>query len=148
MMMSGILSVLLAEDSAEDIAAVERAWKRHNILNPLHVVRDGEECLDYLCKRGRYASPANGQAPRPGILLLDLKMPKLDGLAVLRAIRENQRLRHLPVIVLTTSRADEDRIRSYELWVNAYITKPVGFTEFAKAIAQINGFWMLVELPD
>ncbi len=147
-MMSGILSVLLAEDSAEDIAAVERAWKRHNILNPLHVVRDGEECLDYLHKRGRYAPPANGQAPRPGILILDLKMPKMDGLAVLREIRENERLRHLPVIVLTTSRADEDRVRSYELWANAYITKPAGFAEFAEAIAKINGFWMLVELPD
>ena len=136
--------VLLAEDSEHDIIATRRAWKKHNIVNPLMVVRDGEECLDYLYRRGRHADP--GAAPRPKVLLLDLKMPKMDGLAVLKHIRDDDDLRHLPVVVLTTSKAERDRLESYELGVNAYIVKPVGFENFAEAIRRINLFWELVEV--
>lgn len=140
------LSILLAEDSKHDVMAVQRAWKMHSILNSLYVVRDGEECLHFLHRREQYAPPAD--APRPGLLLLDLNMPKIDGLTVLRHIRESRELHRLPVVILTTSKADEDRINSYELGVNAYIMKPVGFENFAEAIRTINVFWQLVELPD
>jgi CheY-like chemotaxis protein len=137
--------VLMAEDSEHDVVATRRAWKKNNIVNPLYVVKDGEECLDYLHRRGNYGAP--GDAPRPGILLLDLKMPKLDGLAVLRHVREDEELRRLPVVILTSSREEEDRFRSYELGANAYIVKPVGFRNLSQAVRTINLFWELVELP-
>ena len=138
--------VLMAEDNEHDIVATRRAWKQNNIANPLHIVRDGEECLDYLHQRGKYSEP--GSAPRPGILLLDLKMPKMDGLTVLKHIRGEKNLRRLPVIILTTSKDEEDRLRSYDLGVNAYIVKPVGFQNLAEAVRTINLFWELVELPE
>lgn len=137
--------VLMAEDSQHDILATRRAWKKNNILNPLYIVNDGEECLDYLHRRGKYSE--QGSAPRPGILLLDLKMPKMDGLAVLKHIRENKEFHRLPVVILTTSREEEDRVKSYDLGANAYITKPVGFQNLSEAVRTINVFWELVELP-
>lgn len=137
--------VLLAEDDEHDVVATRRAWKKHNIANPLYIVSDGEECLDFLHRRGKYSEP--GTAPRPGILLLDIKMPKMDGLTVLKHIREDGELHHLPVIILTTSQAEEDRLKGYNLGVNAYIVKPVGFENFSEAVRTINLFWQLVELP-
>ncbi len=137
--------VLMAEDSRHDILATQRAWKQHRIANPLYIVRNGRECLDYLHHTGKYSE--HGSAPQPGILLLDLKMPRLDGLEVLQHIRQDQELRNLPVIILTTSKAEEDRIRSYALGANAYIVKPVGFGNFSEAVKTINLFWELVELP-
>jgi CheY-like chemotaxis protein len=138
--------VLMAEDNQHDIVATKRAWKENNIANPLYIVRDGEECLDYLHQRGKYSEP--GSAPRPGILLLDIKMPKMDGLAVLKQIREGEKLHRLPVVILTTSKAEEDRLKSYDLGANAYIVKPVGFQNLAEAVRTINLFWELVELPE
>jgi CheY-like chemotaxis protein len=138
--------VLMAEDDEHDILATRRAWKKHHISNPLYVVNDGEECLDFLHRRGKYSE--QGTAPRPGILLLDIRMPKMDGLAVLKHIRQDGQLRRLPVIILTTSRAEEDRLRSYDLGVNAYIVKPVGFDNFSGAVRTINLFWQLVDLPE
>lgn len=138
--------ILLAEDSDHDVLATQRAWKVHHILNPLKIVRDGEECLDYLHRRGKYAN--SNDAPRPKVLLLDLQMPKMDGLEVLKHIREDEDLRNLPVVILTTSKAEEDRVKGYELGANAYIVKPVGFDNFAEAIRTINLFWKLVESPD
>ncbi len=137
--------VLMAEDDEHDIIAVKRAWKKNNIANPLYIVRNGEECLDYLHQRGKYVDPKDG--PRPGILLLDIKMPKMDGLTVLKHIREDETLNRLPVIILTTSKDEEDRLKSYELRVNAYIIKPIGFDNFSEAVKTINLFWELVELP-
>ena len=137
--------VLMAEDNEHDINATQRAWKNNNIANPLYVVRDGEECLDYLCQRGKYGEP--DLAPPPGILLLDLKMPKVDGLTVLKQIREDKQLRRLPVVILTTSKKEEDRLQSYDYGVNAYIIKPVGFENLTEAVKIINLFWELVELP-
>ncbi|MES0363625.1 MAG: response regulator [Desulfobacteria bacterium] len=139
------LVILLAEDDEHDIVATKRAWKKHNIANTLHVVNDGEECLDYLHQRGKYTEP--GSAPQPGILLLDINMPKMDGLSVLQNVREDEKLRRLPVVILTTSKAEEDRIRSYDLGANAYIVKPVGFENFSWAVKTISLFWQLVELP-
>ena len=137
--------ILMAEDDEHDILATRRAWKKHHIANPLYIVKDGEECLDLLYRRGNYGEP--GTAPRPDILLLDIKMPKVDGLTVLKRIREDRVFRHLPVIILTTSKAEEDRLRSYDLGANAYIVKPVGFENFSKAVRTISLFWQLVELP-
>ena len=138
-------AVLMAEDEAHDIVATKRAWKKSHILNPLYAVKDGEECLEFLHQRGKYRETET--APRPGILLLDIKMPKMDGLAVLKHIREDAEFHRLPVIMLTSSKAEEDRLKSYDLGVNAYIVKPVGFGNLSAAIRTINLFWELVELP-
>lgn len=137
--------VLMAEDDEHDIIATKRAWKAGQMTNPLHIVTNGEECLDYLERRGAYADPAS--SPRPGILLLDLNMPRMDGLETLQHIRTSEQFRSLPVVILTTSKAEEDRVRSYELGANAYIVKPIGFDNFSEAIRTINLFWKLVELP-
>jgi CheY-like chemotaxis protein len=139
--------VLMAEDNEHDIIATKRAWKKHRIANPLYVVNDGEECLAFLRRQGKYSDPDT--APRPGILLLDIKMPKMDGLTVLKHIREenDKEIRRLPVVILTTSRAQEDLFKSYDLGANAFITKPVDFQGFAEAVRTINIFWQLVELP-
>ena len=138
--------VLMAEDNQDDVVATQRAWKKNNIANPIYFVSDGEECLDYLHQRGKYSAP--GSAPRPGILLLDINMPRMDGFAVLKHIREDKELQRLPVIILTTSQAEEDRARGYDLHANAYIQKPVGFQNFSEAVMAINIFWQMVELPE
>jgi CheY-like chemotaxis protein len=135
----------MAEDNEHDIVATKRAWKKHYIANPLYIVNDGEECLDFLRQKGKYSEP--GVAPRPGILLLDINMPKMDGLSVLKEIRKDEDLRRLPVIILTTSKAEEDRLKGYDLGVNAYVVKPVGFENFSEAVRTISLFWQLVELP-
>ena len=139
------ITILMAEDNEHDIVAVKRAWKKNHITNKLYIVNDGEACLDYLHQRGEYRDP--DKAPRPGILLLDIKMPKMDGFAVLEHIREDEMLHRLPVIMLTTSKIEEDHLRSYDLGANAYIVKPIGFENFSKAVVKINLFWELVELP-
>jgi CheY-like chemotaxis protein len=136
----------MAEDNEHDIIATRRAWKKNKIANPLHIVNDGEACLDYLHQRGVFSEP--GSAPTPGLLLLDLNMPKMDGLTVLKRIRADKMLRRLPVIVLTTSQLDEDRAQSYESGANAYIKKPIGFESFSDAIKIINHFWELAERPE
>lgn len=138
-------AVLVAEDDESNIVATKLAWKKHNIANPLYIVNDGKECLDFLHRRGKYREP--GTAPRPGILLLDINMPKMNGLAVLERIRKDGKLRRLPVIILSGSKAEDDLLRSYDLGVNAYIVKPVGFENFSEVVRNINVFWQLVELP-
>lgn len=135
--------VLLAEDDAHDVIAIKRAWRTLAIPNPLVIVNDGEACLDYLFGRGEYA-----KATLPGLLLLDLHMPRRDGLETLRAIRADATTSRLPVVVLTTSKAEEDRLRSYDLGANAYIVKPVGFENFTAAMRTIHAFWKLVERPE
>ncbi len=135
------LSILMVEDNKHDIVATRRAWKKHNITNPLDIVHDGMECLDYLFRRGLYSEP--GSAMKPDLLLLDLKMPKLDGFGVLKEVRSSEQFHTLPVVILTTSLEDEDRVKSYDLGVNAYIRKPLGFENFSEAINMINLFWEL-----
>jgi len=147
-MSKGPFVVLMAEDDEHDIIATKRAWKKHNIANPLYVVNDGEECLDFLRRQGKYCNPET--APSPGILLLDIQMPKMDGLTVLGLIREEKEdedLRRLPVIILTASKTEEDRFKSYDIGANAFIVKPVGLRNFSEAVRTINLFWQLVELP-
>jgi len=136
--------ILLAEDSAQDIELTLNALAEHNITNSVTVARDGAEALDYLCKRGKFAGRANGN---PVLLLLDLKMPKVDGLEVLRAVKSDPRLRTIPVVVLTSSREEQDVVRSYELGVNAYVVKPVEFDKFLRAVRDLGLFWMLVNEP-
>lgn len=135
--------VLLAEDDEHDIIAIKRAWRTLGIPNPLAIVNDGEACLDYLFRRGDYVN-----ATLPGLLLLDLHMPRRDGLETLRAIRADARTARLPVVILTTSKAEEDRLRSYDFGANAYIVKPVGFENFTAAMRTIHAFWKLVERPE
>ena len=133
--------ILLAEDSAQDIELTLNALAEHNITNSVTVARDGAEALDYLCKRGKFAGRANGN---PVLLLLDLKMPKVDGLEVLRAVKSDPRLRTIPVVVLTSSREEQDVVRSYELGVNAYVVKPVEFDQFIRAVRDLGLFWLLI----
>ncbi|MFC1553289.1 response regulator [candidate division KSB1 bacterium] len=137
--------VLMAEDNEHDIIAVEEAWEHFNIVNPLFIVNNGSECLDYLYRRGEFSDPE--KSPRPNLVLLDIKMPKVDGLTVLKTIRNDQKLKRIPVVILTTSRQEEDKIRSYDLGVNAYICKPVQFENLSNAIKTINLFWEMVEFP-
>ncbi|MEC4677210.1 MAG: response regulator [Nitrospirota bacterium] len=136
---------LMAEDNKHDIIATRRAWQENKIANTLYVVNDGEECLDYLYQRGKYSDPKS--APKPGILLLDINMPKMNGHEVLDQIRGEPKFCNLPVIILTTSKTEEDRVRSYDLGATAYIKKPVGFENLSHAVKTINLFWEMVELP-
>ena len=138
--------VLMAEDSEHDIRAVERVWKKHAIPHRLEVVHDGAECMDYLLRRGNFSDGAS--LPRPGVLLLDINMPRMDGLEVLRQIRASPELRRLPVVILTTSRRKEDIEAGYDLGANAYIQKPVGMENLSRTLQAINVFWESAELPD
>ena len=137
------IEVLLIEDDPGDVVITREAFEHHKIRNTLRVARDGEEGLDYLYQRGAHQS-----APRPDLILLDLNLPKYDGHQLLEQIKSDPELCHIPVVVLTTSAADEDILRSYRLHANAYVTKPVGFGEFMKVIRQIDEFFVqVVRLP-
>lgn len=138
--------VLLAEDSEHDIRAIQRVWERNAIPNPLRVVKDGAECMDYLLRRGPYERPE--ESPWPGLLLLDINLPKLNGFEVLEQLRATPRLRRLPVVVLTTSDREEDMNRSYDLGANAFVTKPVGVYELGRLLSSVSAFWGLAGLPD
>lgn len=137
------IEVLLVEDDAGDELMTREAFEDNKIGNTLHVVRDGEEALDFLHRRGAY-----GDAPRPDLILLDLNLPKYDGRQVLEHIKNDRALSAIPVVVLTTSSAEEDIIRSYKLHANAYVTKPVDLDQFIRAVRQIDEFFVsVVRLP-
>ena len=136
--------ILLAEDNERDMELTLAALEEHHLANEVVVVRDGAEALDYLFQRGKYADHHNGL---PVVVLLDLKMPKVDGLEVLRHMREDPALKMVPVVMVTSSREEQDLVRSYELGVNAYVVKPVDFTKFVEAIKQIGFFWAIVNEP-
>jgi two-component system response regulator len=138
--------VLLVEDEEHDIVAVKRAWKQNMIANILNIVRSGEECLDYLHGRGKYS--ALPKTSTPGIILLDIEMPGMNGLEVLEHIRRDERRRRLPVVLFTGSDTGSNQDRSYDMGANAYIRKPLKFKDFSEAIRVTNEFWTLVELPD
>ncbi len=139
-------AILLVEDSPEDYEATERAFRRAGLKNPIHRCSDGDEALDYLYHRGRYADPA--AAPTPGIILLDLNLPGTDGREVLETVKSEERLRRIPVIVLTTSSDERDIRACYDAGANSYIQKPVDLDGFMRAIERLKGYWFeVVILP-
>jgi CheY-like chemotaxis protein len=138
--------ILMAEDDPDDRFLSKEALDEARLANELRFVEDGEELMDYLCQRGKYSNPA--ESPRPGLILLDLNMPKKDGREALEEIKAEPELRCIPVIVLTTSKAEEDILRSYELGVSGYITKPVTLTRLIQIMKTIGKYWFeIVELP-
>ena len=136
--------ILLVEDNPNDLELTLIALAKSQLANEVVVVRDGAEALDYLHRRGEYAQRPVGN---PAVILLDLKLPKVDGLEVLKEIRATDALRAVPVVMLTSSREEQDLVRSYELGVNAYVVKPVDFTEFLRAIADLGVFWAVLNEP-
>jgi CheY-like chemotaxis protein len=140
------ITILLADDDEDDLKMTQEALKLSRLSNEIRVAYDGQEVMDYLLHRGRYAAPA--LAPMPGMILLDLNMPKKDGREALAEIKANPDLRKIPVIVLTTSRAEQDVFRTYELGVSSFITKPVTFQGLVEAMKVLSDYWFeIVELP-
>lgn len=139
--------ILLVEDDAEDQRLTVRAFEASKLHNELHVVGNGEDALDYLFRTGQYENPRS--SPRPDLILLDLNMPRIDGRDVLKKIKEDPDLRRIAVVILTTSSHEEDILRSYDLGVNSYITKPIKMSSFMDAIHDLQHYWFeLVVLPD
>ena len=136
--------ILLVDDSPRDTELTLDALAQHNLANEVIAVREGADALDYLYRRGQFADRADGQ---PAVVLLDLKMPKVDGLEVLRQIKSDLQLKMIPVVVLTSSREEPDLINCYQLGVNAYIVKPVQFQEFVGAVKQVGAFWAVLNEP-
>lgn len=142
--MSQLHSILFAEDNPQDIELTLAALAEHNLANEVVVVNDGEQALDYLHCRGRFKMRGNGN---PVVVLLDIKMPKIDGLEVLRVIKQDESLKHIPVVMLTSSREEPDLQRAYDLGVNAYVVKPVDFQAFVEAVKQLGVFWAVHNEP-
>ena len=136
--------ILLAEDSDRDAELTLNALAQHKLVNEIERVRDGAEALDYLYRRGPFAGRPEGN---PAVILLDLKMPKVDGLEVLRQIKSDPHLKLIPVVVMTSSCEEQDAMRSYKLGVNAYVVKPVKFSEFVNAVKLVGAFWAIVNTP-
>jgi len=136
--------ILLAEDDPRDVELILRALDEYNLANEVVVVSDGEQALDYLKRRGAYSERPGGS---PAVVLLDIKMPKVDGLEVLRQVKNDERLRVIPVVVLTSSREQQDLVESYRLNVNAYVVKPVDFHDFVNAIKELGLFWAVINEP-
>jgi CheY-like chemotaxis protein len=143
--MSDLLKpILLVEDNPKDLELTLVALEKTQLANEVITLRDGAEAIDYLFRRGQYQLRAEGN---PAVILLDLKLPKVDGLQVLEKIKEDQGLRSVPVVMLTSSREEKDLVRSYNLGVNAYVVKPVGFREFIEAISDLGIFWAVLNEP-
>lgn len=139
------IEILLVEDNPNDVELALHALKKNNLTNHIHVVRDGAEALEFLFGSGSYAGREINHAPK--VILLDLKLPKVDGMEVLRRIKSDQRTRSIPVVVLTSSREERDIVESYRLGVNSYITKPVDFEQFTEAVRQLGLYWLLLNQP-
>lgn len=139
--------ILMADDDADDRMLTKEALEESRVLNELHFVEDGEELMDYLTRRGKYADMAD--SPRPGLILLDLNMPKKDGREALKEIKADPDLRRIPIVVMTTSQAEEDVFRSYDFGASSFITKPVTFDRLVELMKALGNYWVeFVELPD
>jgi CheY-like chemotaxis protein len=134
----------MVEDDPKDVELTLTALEEYNLANEVVVTRDGEEALDYLYHRGKYQALSTGN---PAVLLLDLKLPKVDGLEVLKQIKSDEKLKLIPVVVLTSSHEEKDMVASYKLGVNAYVVKPVDFHEFVNAIKELGAFWAVINEP-
>ena len=139
------IEILIADDSTSDVELTVHSLRKAKLANKIHVVEDGEQALDFLFCRGRYADRSFADPPR--VVLLDLKMPKVDGIEVLRAVRGDPRTKAIPIVVLTSSKEQRDIIESYNLGVNAYIQKPVEFERFREFIEHLGMFWLVVNEP-
>jgi CheY-like chemotaxis protein len=142
--MNKIGRILMVEDDAKDVELTLTALEEYNLANEVIVTRDGEQALDYLYCRGEYKTRSGGN---PAVMLLDLKLPKVDGLEVLKQIKSDGELRMIPVVVLTSSKEEKDMVASYKLGVNAYVVKPVDFHEFVNAIKELGVFWAIINEP-
>ncbi len=136
--------ILMVEDDPKDVELTLTALEDYNLANEVVVVRDGEEALNYLHCQGEYAARSSGN---PAVMLLDLKLPKVDGLEVLRQVKSTEELKLIPVVVLTSSREEKDLVASYKLGVNAYVVKPVDFHQFVNAIKELGAFWAVINAP-
>ena len=143
-MLADLRTIVIAEDNANDLELTLAALGQNRVANEIVVVRDGAEALDFLYRRGTFASRVGGP---PALLLLDLKMPKVDGVEVLRQVKADAELRTIPVVMLTSSREESDLVRSYQLGVNAYVVKPVSFQDFVTAIKNLGIFWAVINEP-
>jgi CheY-like chemotaxis protein len=139
------VEILLVEDNPNDVELTLRALKKHNITNKVHVVKDGAEALEYIFATGAYASRDINYHPK--VILLDLKLPKVDGLEILRRVKSDQRTKTIPVVVLTSSKEERDLVESYRLGANSYITKPVDFESFVKSVSELGLYWLLLNQP-
>ena len=139
------IEILLVEDNPNDVKLTLHALKKNNIANRIEIVRDGAEALEFIFATGAYADRQNAENPR--VILLDLKLPKVDGLEVLRQIKSDPRTRAIPVVVLTSSREERDIVESYNLGVNSYIVKPVDFEQFTEAVHTLGLYWLLLNQP-
>jgi CheY-like chemotaxis protein len=142
--MNKIGRILMVEDDPKDVELTLTALEEYNLANEVIVTRDGEQALDYLYCRGEYKTRSSGN---PAVMLLDLKLPKVDGLEVLKQIKSDGELRMIPVVVLTSSKEEKDMVASYKLGVNAYVVKPVDFHEFVNAIKELGVFWAIINEP-
>jgi len=140
-MLNSFINILLVEDNPDDVELTLLALEKNNIANPVSVVRDGQEALDYLFYKGKYEGADHDL---PNLVLLDLKLPKVDGIEVLHKIKADRKLKLIPVVVLTSSKEDNDVLKSYDLGVNSYIRKPVDFDQFVDTVKQIGFYWLLI----
>ena len=139
------VDILLVEDNPQDAELTTRALKKNNLANRLITVEDGAEALDFIFCRGKYATRNNGQSPK--VVLLDLKLPKVSGLEVLRALKRDEKTRSIPVVIVTSSREDPDIKTAYALGANSYVVKPVEFDAFAESVSSLGLYWLLVNQP-
>lgn len=140
--MNSLKKILLIEDNKDDEILTIKAFRKNKLSNDIMVIRDGEEALDYFSHTGKYNSPEFEELPT--FVLLDLKLPKVDGLQILKHIRSNERTKRLPVVILTTSKEQSDLVMSYELGVNSFVRKPIDFNEFMKAVNQLGMYWLIL----
>ncbi len=146
-MANDVVEILLVEDNSNDAELTIRALKKQNLANSLHWVKDGAEALDYIYAKGEYSD--RELENRPKVILLDLNLPKIDGLEVLKKIKEDKSTKMIPVVVLTSSREEEDMVKSYNYGVNSYIVKPVDFDKFVKSVSDLGLYWVLLnKLPN
>ena len=140
-MINKAINILLVEDNPDDVELTLHALKKNNIINPVKIARDGQEALDYLFYKGKHQG---AQHELPNLILLDLKLPKVDGIEVLQKIKGDRKTKLIPVVVLTSSKEESDLLKSYDLGVNSYIRKPVDFDQFVETVRQIGFYWMLI----